>query len=262
MARSRVLRPSMRLGVAALAAVGLAAGFLGSPAHSRGAASATQSSVNVAVVPGFNAPIYPGFAGVGKFPSTNSRLSAYHFTELSTSKLTASGLAPYDTVILYGIRWNTISASGQAALNTFAATHKVMIWDADGTGAQNYSTFIQPFSTLASNASGKPQNSTVTFPTFANGFVNFLASSDPSSPYYLDPSQLVSDPSMINDMNAMKPSERVQQLEPCSHRQKREHFKSRLADRLVIRRDRQSHRDDHLLRPGCRRDRQQPAQPE
>src|SRR5579862_3810134 len=201
MARSRVLRPSMRLGVAALAAVGLAAGFLGSPAHSRGAASATQSSVNVAVVPGFNAPIYPGFAGVGKFPSTNSQLSAYHFTELPTSKLTASGLAPYDTVILYGIRWNTISASGQAALNTFAATHKVMIWDADGTGAQNYSTFIQPFSTLASNASGMPKNSAVTFPTGND----FLASSDPSSPYYLEPSQLVSDPSMINDMNAMKP---------------------------------------------------------
>src|ERR1700759_2985891 len=205
MAGSRVLRPSMRLGVAALAAVGLAAGFLGAPGHSRGAASATHSSVNVAVVPGFNAPIYPGFAGVGKFPSTNPQLSAYHFTELPTSKLTASGLAPYDTVILYGIRWNTISASGQAALNTFAATHKVMIWDADGTGAQNYSTFIQPFSTLASNASGMPQNSTVTFPTFANGFVNVLASSNPSSPYYLDPSQLVSDPSMINDMNAMNP---------------------------------------------------------
>ena len=198
----------MRLGIAALAAVGLAAGFLGSPGHSRGATqtTATQSSVNVAVVPGFNAPIYPGFAGVGKFPATNSQLSAYHFTELPTSKLTASGLAPYDTVILYGIKWNTISAGGQAALNTFAATHKVMIWDADGTGAQDYSTFIQPFSTLASNASGQPQNSNVSFPTSANGFVNFLASSSPSSPYYLDPSQLVSDPSMINDMNAMKPA--------------------------------------------------------
>ena len=44
----------------------------------------------------------------------------------------------------------------------------------------------------------------MTFPTFADGFVDFLASSDPSSPYYLDPAQLVSDPSMINDMNAMK----------------------------------------------------------
>ena len=142
---------------------------------------------------------------LGTFPATNSQLSAYHFTELPTSKLTASGLAPYDTVILYGIRWNTISASGQAALNTFAATHKVMIWDADGTGAQDYSTFIQPFSTLASNASGQPKDSVVTYPAGNDPNGNdFLASSNPSSPYYLDPSQLVSDPSMINDMNAMK----------------------------------------------------------
>jgi hypothetical protein len=195
----------MRLTVAALAAVILSAAFLGYPDHSRGAATATQSSVNVAVVPGFKAPIYPGYAGVGNFPAANSRLSAYHFTELPFSKLTASGLAPYDTVILYGVQWNSISAGGQTALNNFAATHKVMIWDSDGTGPQNYSTFIQPFSTLASNASGQPQNSKVTFPTFANGFVNVLASSSPSSPYYLEPSQLVSDGSMINDMNAMKP---------------------------------------------------------
>ena len=135
------------------------------PATARGAGSGTQSSLNVAVVPGFKAPIYPGFSGVGNFPATNSRLSAYHFTELPTSQLTASGLAPYDTVILYGLRWNTISASGQAALNTFAATHKVLIWDSDGTGAQNYGTFVQPFSTLASNASGTPKDSEVTFPT-------------------------------------------------------------------------------------------------
>jgi hypothetical protein len=204
-ARSRVLRPCLRLGIAALAAVGLTAGLLGYPSHSQGAASATQSSLNVAVVPGFKAPIYPGYAGVGDFPAGNSRLHAYNFKALPTSKLTASGLAPYDTVILYGVQWNTISTSGQTALNTFAATHKVMIWDSDGTGPQNYSTFIQPFSTLASNASGKPKDSKVTFPAFANGFVNVLASSSPSSPYYLEPSQLVSDASMINDMNAMKP---------------------------------------------------------
>ncbi len=195
----------MRLTVAALAALILSAAFLGYPGHSRGAATATQASVHVAVVPGFKAPIYPGYAGVGNFPAANSRLSAYHFSELATSKLTAGGLAPYDTVILYGLRWNTLTAGEQAALNTFAATHKVMIWDADGTGAQSYGTFIQPFSTLASNASGKPQSSVVTFPQFAKDVVqDFLASNSPSSPYYLDPSQLVSDPSMINDMNAMK----------------------------------------------------------
>jgi hypothetical protein len=193
--------------IATFAAVSLAAGLLSFPNHGRGAtqAAGTQSSLNVAVVPGFTAPIYPGYGGVGKFPAGNSQLSAYHFTELPFSKLTASGLAPYDTVILYGIRWNTISAGGQTALNTFAATHKVMIWDSDGTGPQNYSTFIHPFSTLASNASGHPEDSVVTYPAGNDPNGNdFLASSNRSSPYYLEPSQLVSDPSMINDMNAMK----------------------------------------------------------
>jgi hypothetical protein len=205
--KSRVGRAIRHTSIATFVAISLAAGLLSFPNHSRGAtqAASPQASLNVAVVPGFNAPGYPGYAGVGKFPAANPQLSAYHFTELPTSKLTASGLAPYDTVILYGTRWNSISAGGQAALNTFAATHKVMIWDADGTGPQNYSTFIQPFSTLASNASGQPQDSVVTYPAGNDPDGNdFLASSNPSSPYYLEPSQLVSDPSMINDMNAMK----------------------------------------------------------
>jgi hypothetical protein len=201
---SRVHRRVPRTLIAALAAASLAAALLGSPGHSQGAATGTQSSVNVAVVPGFKAPAYPGYGGVGTFPASNPRLSAYHFSQLPLSNLTAGNLASYDTVVLYGLRWNTIPASGQAALNAFAATHKVLIWDSDGTGPQNYGTFIQPFSTLASNAAGKPQSSIVTFPKFAPPFVNFLASNDPSSPYYLDPAQLVDDPSMINDMNVMK----------------------------------------------------------
>ena len=203
----RVLRGIGRTSIAALAAVLLAAGLLSFPSHSRGAtrATGTQASLNVAVVPGYAPPNYPGLSGGGRFPAANSRLSAYHFSELATSKLTAGGLAPYDTVILYGLRWNTLTAGEQAALNTFAATHKVMIWDSDGTGAQNYSTFIHPFSTLASNASGQAQGSVVTYPAGNDPNGNdFLASANPSSPYYLDPAQLVSDPSMINDMNAMK----------------------------------------------------------
>ncbi len=196
---------AQRTRIGALAFLLVAAAFLGVPGHSRGAAAlATQASVNVAVVPGFKAPIYPGYSGVGAFPAGNSRLSAFHFTELSGGKLTASNLSAYDTMILYGLRWNTLSANQQSAINTFAVTHKVMIWDSDGTGAQDYGTFVQPFTTLASNASGKPSGAVVTFPKFAAGVVDFLASDSPSSPYYLEPSQLVSNASMINDMNAMK----------------------------------------------------------
>ena len=204
LATSRVHRRAPRTLITALVAAALVAAFLGYPGHSQGAGSATQSSVKVAVVPGFKAPSYPGYGGIGTFPAANPRLSAYHFSELATSNLTAGNLASYDTVILYGLRWSTISASGKAALNAFAATHKVIIWDSDNTGPQNYSSFVQPFSTLASNAAGKPQNSVVTFPTFANGFVDFLASGNPSSPYYLDPAQLVSNASMVNDMSVMK----------------------------------------------------------
>src|SRR5581483_8842594 len=57
-----------------------------------------------------------------------------------------------------------------------------------------------PFSDQASGASGKPSDSVVSFPSGTD----FLASDKPSSPYYLDPAQLISSPSMINDMNAMK----------------------------------------------------------
>lgn len=204
MRTSRVHRCASRTLVAVLAATILGAAFLGYPGHSQGAGSGTQSSINVAVVPGYKAPTYPGYGGVGTFPASNPRLSGYHFSQLALNNLTAGNLASYDTVILYGLRWSTISGGGQAALNAFAATHKVLIWDSDGTGPQNYTTFVQPFSTLASNAAGKPQSSVVTFPKYAAPFVNFLASNDPSSPYYLDPAQLVDDPSMINDMNAMK----------------------------------------------------------
>ena len=106
------------------------------------------------------------------FPSGESQLSGYHFSQLATNQVTAASLSSYDTAILYGIRWSDLSANGQAALNTFAATHKVLIWDADGTGPQTYSNFIHPFSDQASGEQNtNPQASVVSFPTG----VNFLA---------------------------------------------------------------------------------------
>ena len=53
-------------------------------------------------------------------------------------------------MLLYGIRWSDIPPSGQAAINGFAQTHKVLIWDADSTGSQQWTTFIHPFSDTAS----------------------------------------------------------------------------------------------------------------
>ena len=187
--------------LAVLAGVTVAVAFLQHPGHSRGASSAaTQASSQVAVIPGFAAPKYPGFFGVPAFPAGAAQLSAYHFSQLPTNQVTPSALSSYDTAILYGIRWSDLSSSGQAAFNAFAATHKVLIWDADGTGSQSYSTFIHPFSDLSSGEDNtNPKASVVSFPQGTD----FLASDQPNSPSYLDPNQLVSDRDEINHMNAM-----------------------------------------------------------
>lgn len=155
----------------------------------------------MAVIPGFAPRSYPGSSGVPALPVGAPQLSGYHFTQLAATHVTTAALNSYDTVILYAIRWSDIPASGQVAINTFAATHKVLIWDADDTGSQNYSTFIHPFSDTSSgeNFAGKPNDSVVSFPTGTD----FLASDIPSSPYYLDPHQLVTDRDELNDMNAM-----------------------------------------------------------
>lgn len=179
----------------------LAAVLLGYPTHSPGAAEAGQSSVDVAVVPGFAPTPYNGNSGVPHLPINAPELAKYNFTELPADSVTSDALKNYDTVIVYGLLWSDIPSDGQAALNAFAMTHKVVIWDSDATEAQSYATFIHPFSTLSSGQSyqGKPSDSVVFIPKG----VNFLASPNPASPYYLDPEQLVTDRDELNDMNAM-----------------------------------------------------------
>lgn len=196
-----IRHPARRL-VAGLAVLTLSAALLGYPAHSRGAGGGGNPSHNVAVVPGFAPAPYNPSNSVPALPVNAPELAKYNFSQLPADAVTTAALQNYDTVILYGIRWSDIPSSGQAALNAFAAKHKVAIWDSDATAAQSYSNFIHPFSTLSSGPQyhGKPSDSVVYFPTG----VNFLASSNPSSPYYLDPQQLVTDQDELNDMNAMQ----------------------------------------------------------
>jgi hypothetical protein len=201
MARNHVRPRVVRILIAGATALILSVALLEHAGHSRGAAGGTQSSSEVAVIPGFDPPAYPDYFGVPALPVNNPQLASYHFTELAANRVTPAALDNYDTVILYGIRWSDISTSGQGAINAFAATRKVLIWDSDGTGSQNYATFIHPFSQTSSgeNYKGKPNGAVVFFPSAGN----FLASDKPSSPYYLEPTQLVTDRDLINDMNAM-----------------------------------------------------------
>lgn len=181
----------------------LSAALLEHPGRSRGAGGAAQPSNNIAVVPGFAPKPYPGKEpGVPPLPINAPGLSKYHWSQLPAASITAAALQGYDTVVLYGILWSDIPSSGQAAIDSFAAKHKVVIWDADNTGAQTYSNFVHPFSTLSSGPhyQGKPSDSVVSFPTG----VDFLASSNPASPDYLDPNQLIHDKDELDDMNGMK----------------------------------------------------------
>lgn len=202
-------RPNLARGlVAGLAALLVVGGML-DPAHSSGASGGGTPSSNVAVVlpagsSGFLPKAYKGNSGVPALPVNVPELAKYHFTALpnNPNSVTTAALQNYDTVILYGIRWSDFSSSAQAAINDFAAKHKVVIWDADATDAQTYSSFVHPFTTLSSGQGyqGKPSDSVAYFPTGPD----FLASSNPASPYYLYPLQLVHDKDELNDMNAMK----------------------------------------------------------
>jgi hypothetical protein len=184
-------RASVLAGAAALA---VASGSAGAVRR-----AAAQASANVVVVPGFAAPHYGGTYGVPDFPASASELSRFHFSQLAADAVTPAALQPYDTAIFYGVRWSDLAPAAQAAVNAFARTGKVLIWDADGTGAQRYASFVQPFATAASGENGAANDSVVSFP--AGG--SFLARPQPGSASFLDPAQLVSDRNLLNDMNAM-----------------------------------------------------------
>lgn len=188
-----------RILIAAAAAIALSTAFLGHPGRSRGAAPPPPGSSNIAVIPGLAPPPYPGTYGVPRLPVNSPQLSSYTFTALPPNQVSTATLSSYDTVLLYGIRWSDIPAAGQSAIDAFAATHKVVIWDADDTGAQSYSTFVHPFATLASGEGAPGGDSVVSYPAIPNVF----ASDSPSSPYYLDPSQLVDNKHTINHMDVI-----------------------------------------------------------
>jgi hypothetical protein len=190
-----------RVLIACAAALVLSLVLLEHPGGSRGAntSSPPVASSNVAVIPGIAPKAYPGTYGVPALPVNSPALAPYSFTSLPADQVTSAALSSYDTVLLYGIRWSDIPSAGQTAINAFAATHKVVIWDADDTGAQTYSGFVHPFSTLSSGEGAPGGASVVSYPAIANA----LASDQSSSPYYLDPNALVNNQHMINHMNAM-----------------------------------------------------------
>lgn len=167
-----------------------------------GAAAAAASggpSAKVLVIPGFTAPHYSGTSGVPRFPVGTPGLAGYAISELGSTTVTASALQGYDTVVVYGLRWSTLSPRSQSAINAFAQTGKVIIWDADATGSQDYGSFVVPFSTTASGENPSSTGAVVSFPVASNP----LASPDPASPLYLDPASMIASNHLIEHMSVL-----------------------------------------------------------
>jgi hypothetical protein len=164
--------------------------------------AAPQASTNVVLIPGLHAPRYSDSHGIPPFPASDPQLAGYHYSELPVDAISPEALQGHDTVVLYGLRWSDLSAGAQAAVNAFARTGKVVIWDADSTPSQNYGSFVVPFTTSASGEGGGSHGGVVTFPAGSDP----LASSDAGSPLYLDPAALVASTHLIGHMNVLNPS--------------------------------------------------------
>jgi hypothetical protein len=142
--------PLRRLGLGGLV---LAAAAIGAPA------ALADTSHNVAVIPGLSGASY-GVKGAPDLPVAN--LPGYTFTGTGYTNIAAQlASGQYDTVLFYGIRWDDqrLAAADKAAINGFAQTHKLLIWDADST------TISQD------TATAKPSASYLLNPTSWDGFL-------------------------------------------------------------------------------------------
>jgi hypothetical protein len=192
---------------AALAVTGCALALLVRPPSPAAAdRRLAAGSENVVLIPGLRAADYPDTLGIPPFPAAarlfgRYDLTAYRYGELGFGSITPEELARYDTAVLYGVRWRRLSPAAQTALNDFARTHKLLVWDADSTGAQDYATFLHPFATIASGEPLKSGGSVAAIPESPN---EALASPDASSPGFVDTKAVVKSIHLLGHMSVMK----------------------------------------------------------
>jgi len=195
-----------------LLTLAVAAGALALPAT--GLADGVE---RVALVPGVNGADYDGQHGLPPFPTTAVEsgvydLTTYTYGNLAFGQVSTENLASYDTVVLWGTRWDDVrlTADARAALNTFAQTHKIVIWDADSTtGGAVFSTppsfadFLHPFAEVASGEH-RAYGGEAAVVTDAVG--NNLASANPLDPRFIDTTALAAQKSAVGDSSVIRGS--------------------------------------------------------
>src|SRR5262249_4280845 len=136
-------------------------------------------------------------------------LTPYTYSDLGFDQVSTASLASYDTVVLWGARWDDVrlSADARAALNTFAQTHKVVIWDADSTTAgtafstpPSFADFLHPFTEVAS---GEHRAYGGEAAVVSDAAGNNLASGDPLDPRYIDTTAMAAQKSAVGDSSVI-----------------------------------------------------------
>jgi hypothetical protein len=162
------------------------------------ARAAFQSSSVVAIING------SGASDAGTLPtdgtvdgSTGDDFGNFTFTQLDDSDIDPGTLAGYDTVVLNQVFTSDLSAAQESTLSAFVvAGGKLIIHDADGTSGNDYSWLPVP-----AESGQSCQNCGNTDGTAVIVESNQLVSDDPSSPDYIDVSELPGNTDAVGDAN-------------------------------------------------------------
>ena len=164
------------------------------------ALAAPRSSSNIAIIEG------SGAADVGTLPESGTvagwpgdSFDQFTFTDLDQSSLDSTTLAQYDTVVLNEVFTNELSSAQEQTLSDFVTSGgKLIIHDADGTFGNDYSWLPIPAST------GTPcQNCGNTNGTATIVENNSMVSNVPTSPAYVDVSELPGNTDAVGDANML-----------------------------------------------------------
>lgn len=164
------------------------------------ALAAPHTSSNVAIIEGSGSGdvgVLPESGTVGGSPADS--FDQFTFTELDQSQIDSATLSQYDTVVLNQVFTDELDAAQEQALSEFVTSGgKLIIHDADGTVANDYSWLPIPASagTPCQNCGNLDGVATVVES-------NSMVSGDPSSPAYIDVSELPGNTDAVGDANML-----------------------------------------------------------
>ncbi len=168
------------------------------------ALAAPRSSSNVAIIEGSGAGdvgVLPESGTVDGWPSDS--FDQFTFTELGQSSIDSGTLAAYDTVVLNQVFTDELDSSQEQALSDFVTSGgKLIIHDADGTEGNDYAWLPVPASTGTSCENCGYTDGVAT--VVEN---NSMVSNDPSSPDYVDVSELPGNTDAVGDANMISGSD-------------------------------------------------------